>query len=323
MAAPKIFISSTCYDLRYIRENLKYFINNMGYESVLSEDGDVFYNPDEHTHDACLNEVKNCQIFVLIIGGRYGGKYLGKEKSITNKEYEEAIRLKLPVYTLVEKSVLNEHFVYQKNRNNPKAGTIVYPSVDDTKIFNFIDEVRKNESNNAIYPFSNFRDIEQYLKKQWAGMIYNFLTNHIETKKVSDLFEEIHNATEKIEIYTRQAALNTGDPKTTALIKIYELMVGSEMVQDLKTCWKIDITPYTIVKYKNLNEICNNQIEAFDGEDKNSITYGGPPYKCSNIRYDILSKAYDEIRGNILTILKESGFTEQSFLEDTTDLTQN
>lgn len=323
MAAPKIFISSTCYDLRYIRENLKYFVNNMGYESVLSEDGDIFYNPDEHTHDACLNEVKNCQIFVLIIGGRYGGRYLSGEKSITNKEYEEAIKLKLPVYALVEKSVLSEHFVYQKNRSNPKAGEIVYPSVDDIKIFEFIDEVRKNDTNNAIYPFSDFRDIEQYLKKQWAGMVYNFLANHIETRKVSDLFEEIHSATDKIEYYTRQVALNTGDTKTTTLIKAYEIMVGSEMVRDLKTCWGIDVTPYAIVRNRNLVEICNNQIETYEDEGNNSLTYGGPPYKCSNIRYGILLKAYDRTREKILEILKENGYTEHSFLENEDSTAKN
>jgi hypothetical protein len=39
MAAPKVFVSSTWYDLRYIRENLKYFISNLRYEPVLSEEG--------------------------------------------------------------------------------------------------------------------------------------------------------------------------------------------------------------------------------------------------------------------------------------------
>ena len=317
MAIPRIFISSTCYDLRYIRENMKYFISNMGYESILSEDGDVFYNPDKHTHDACLNEVKNCQIFVLIIGGRYGGKYLKEEKSITNKEYEEARNLKIPIFTLVERNVLSEHFVYQKNKSNPDADKIIYPSVDDIRIFEFIDQVRKNNYNNAIYPFTDFRDIEGYLKKQWAGMIYNFLTNHIETQKVSDLFEEIHRATDKIEYYTQQVALNTGGTQTVVLIKIYELMIGTEVVEDLKSCWKIDITPHTIVRNKNLDEICDHQINAQEEyEHENSITHGGPPYRCSIMRRNIMIRQYDALRADILKILAENGYSEQSFLEE-------
>ena len=38
MAVPRVFVSSTCYDLKYIRENLKYFIRSLGYEPVLSEE---------------------------------------------------------------------------------------------------------------------------------------------------------------------------------------------------------------------------------------------------------------------------------------------
>ncbi|MDP1845332.1 MAG: DUF4062 domain-containing protein, partial [Candidatus Moranbacteria bacterium] len=54
MPPPRVFVSSTCYDLKYIRENLRYFIERMGYEPVLSEEGDVFYDPAMHTHDSCL-----------------------------------------------------------------------------------------------------------------------------------------------------------------------------------------------------------------------------------------------------------------------------
>ncbi|MBU8878265.1 DUF4062 domain-containing protein [Bacillus sp. FJAT-29790] len=41
-----------------------------------------------------MDEVPNCQIFVLIIGGRYGGKFNGAQNSITNAEYKEAIKQK-------------------------------------------------------------------------------------------------------------------------------------------------------------------------------------------------------------------------------------
>ena len=319
MAVPKIFISSTCYDLKYIRENLKYFIANMGYESVLSEDGDVFYNPEEHTHDACLNEVKNCQIFVLIIGGRYGGKFKKGEKSITNKEYEEAVRLKLPVFTLVERNVLSEHHVYQKNKGMPNAGEIIYPSVDDIKIFEFIDEVRKSPYNNAIFPFADFRDIESYLKKQWAGMVYDFLTNQIETRKVSDLFEEIHTATDKIEYYTRQVALQTGDAKTAALIKIYEHMTGKNIVQTLKGLWGIDVTPYSIITHDGLDGICIGQIE-LTKESGDSIRGGGPPYRCSKKAYERLKVEYDRLRTGVLAILSDKNISVEDFLADAADI---
>ena len=312
MAVPRVFVSSTCYDLKYIRENIRYFINNMGFESILSEDGDVFYAPDQHTHDACLTEVQNCQMFVLIIGGRYGGSYKQEDKSITNKEYEEAIKNKIPVFALVEKNVWSDHFVYQKNRKNKNAESIIYPNADNVKIFDFIDEVRKSENNNAIYAFGDFKDIEQYLKKQWAGLLYNFLVNSIETKKVKDLFEEIHSATEKIEYYTKQVALNVGDVHTNILIKCYDIMLGSGVVQSLKGYWGIELSPQIVIGEESIDVLCNNNIK-IDSSEGDSITLSGPPYVCSKIRYESLKRQYKELSNTLLKLLSEEKISAEDF----------
>uniref|UniRef100_UPI0040481FE6 DUF4062 domain-containing protein n=1 Tax=Shewanella sp. TaxID=50422 RepID=UPI0040481FE6 len=204
MAIPRVFISSTCYDLKHIRENLKYFVKTIGYEPVLSDDGDVYYNVDAHTHDACLSEVATCQLFILIIGGRYGGEHNDKEGSITNNEYREAVKNKIPIFTLVESAVYSDHHTYLSNRkSNPDFyEKIAYTSIDNIKIFGFIDEVRKNSINNALVSFNNFADMESYLKKQWAGMMYDLLA---ERKRADDsritnrLIDDLKIATEKSE----------------------------------------------------------------------------------------------------------------------------
>ncbi len=41
MVKPRVFVSSTYYDLKYIRNSLKSFIGSFGYEAVLFEDGDI------------------------------------------------------------------------------------------------------------------------------------------------------------------------------------------------------------------------------------------------------------------------------------------
>ena len=202
MAIPRAFISSTCYDLKHIRENLKYFVKTIGYEPVLSDDGDVYYSVDAHTHDACLSEVATCQLFILIIGGRYGGEHKDKEGSITNNEYREAVKNKIPIFALVESAVYSDHQTYLSNKkSNPDFfEQITYPSIDNIKIFGFIDEVRKNGLNNALVAFNNFADMESYLKKQWAGMMYDLLA---ERKRSDDsritnrLIDDLKIATEK------------------------------------------------------------------------------------------------------------------------------
>lgn len=204
MAVPRVFVSSTCYDLKHIRENLKYFIKNLGYESVLSDDGDVYYDTESHTHDACLKEVETCQIFILIIGGRYGGEFNNSDKSITNHEYRVAVEKELPIFTLVESAVYGEHFTYAKNKkDNPEIyQKVKYPNSDSTKIFDFIDEVRKQKVNNGFSTFHNYLDIETYLKKQWAGMLYDLLYKRKkmnESKKTNKLLESLEVATSKSE----------------------------------------------------------------------------------------------------------------------------
>jgi hypothetical protein len=188
MATPRVFISSTCYDLKHIRESLKFFVSNIGYEPVLSEEGDVYYNTNSHTHEACLDEVSTCQIFILIIGGRFGGKYKELDKSITNMEYIQAIKQTIPIFTLVDSGVNSDYFTYIKNKHNLDiVNQISYPNIDNIKIFDFIENVKKQKTNNAFGEFSNFSDIENYLKKQWSGMMYSFLTENKQSKDIKSI----------------------------------------------------------------------------------------------------------------------------------------
>src|ERR1043165_785810 len=72
MAKLRVFVSSTYYDLKHIRRNLENFLDDMGYEPVLFESGDI---PFEHTleiDDSCYKEIENCHMQILIIGNRYG-----------------------------------------------------------------------------------------------------------------------------------------------------------------------------------------------------------------------------------------------------------
>lgn len=237
MAIPRVFVSSTCYDLKYIRENLKYFIRSLGYEPILSEEGAVFYDPTKHTHDSCLTEVPNCQLFVLIIGGRFGGEFKGKTSSITNEEYREAIRRKIPVFALVESAVYSDHQVFNTNRKNKSidSSKIIYPSIDKyaIKVFDFIDEVRLQAINNALVPFRDFTDIENYLKQQWAGMMFSFLLRDNESARVADTMAHLVEINEKVAFLSKQLLSAVGSKESNVLAKLYELMISRESTKAL------------------------------------------------------------------------------------------
>jgi predicted Zn-dependent protease with MMP-like domain len=255
MAIPRVFVASTCYDLKYIRGNLQYFIRSLGYEPVLSEAGDVYYDPAKHTHDSCISEVSTCQLFVLIIGGRFGGAYKQSEKSITNAEYEQALAYRVPVFTLVEQAVYAEHHVYLKNKDNTKIDpkTIVYPAVDSTKIFDFIDEVRKASFNNAIQPFQDIADIESYLRKQWAGLVFSFLARQAEEDRVADIVSHIARVSEKIEFLSQQILKSVGTEESKVVAALYDTMLGHESTRVLLGTGHKP-SPIHILKYETLDD---------------------------------------------------------------------
>jgi hypothetical protein len=321
MAIPRVFVSSTYYDLKYIRENLKYFVRTLGYEPALSEDGDVFFNPKKHTHDSCITEVPSCQLFVLIIGGRFGGKFKDSDKSITNIEYLEALKSKIPVFALVENSVYAEHHVYTENlkRSGQKtADAIKYPSVDNIRVFHFIDEVRKYAVNNAIVPFRDFVDIESYLKKQWAGMMFSFLTEVSEEARISDTLSVLTSMSERIELLSSQILDSVGSQKAIVTTKLYELMMDFECYRDLRFI-NIKASPKDILKaesYAKLGKKFGVEIrvdkDASDDESF-SVTSSGE-FGSERLKYN--EDAFLTMKGEMQRVLREHRIKLMDFLKD-------
>ncbi len=186
MAKPRVFISSTYYDLKYVRAALDEFVRNLGFEPVLFEKGDIPFQHDTLLEDACLNEVDIADIFVLLIGGRYGSlsvedveerstnpdSFFTKVRSITRKEYEKARSREIPLYIFVEDSVLSEYRTFQKNRTNKEVN---YAHVDDVRIFLLIEDIYGERLNNYVKGFSRTEEIISWLRDQWAGIFADFL----------------------------------------------------------------------------------------------------------------------------------------------------
>ena len=101
---PTVFISSTCYDLKQIRSDLKNVIeNDLGFEVLLSEYSSFPIDPSLGTVDNCLRVVQErADIFILIIGNRYGYQ-TDNGKSVTNLEYLRAKEKGIPIYAFMER----------------------------------------------------------------------------------------------------------------------------------------------------------------------------------------------------------------------------
>ena len=172
MARPRVFLSSTFYDLHQSREDLDRFIRGLGYDCIRHESGAIAYR-----------EVELCDIFVTIIGGKFGSE--SKEfsgHSITQNEIVRALEKGIQVYIFVERNTLTEYEMWKLNNGNE---TVKYRFADDIRIYSFIDRLYALPNNNPIVGFNSVSEISTYLLDQWAGLFQRFLGQQSRMQEVS------------------------------------------------------------------------------------------------------------------------------------------
>ena len=228
MAKPRVFISSTFYDLRQIRSELDKFIMNIGYEPVRNEEGDIPYGKDEELQKYCYREIENVDILVSIIGNKYGSPAViedkEKEYSVTQKEIKTAYERNKQVYIFIDKNVLTEYETYLLNKKN---SDINYKYVDNPNIYKFIEEVKSWSHNNNIKDFETADDITRYLKEQFAGLFKQYMDDRSKVEEFLDIRDIKETARTLHELVDYLKADNKGkDEEITRIIRIDHPLVG-------------------------------------------------------------------------------------------------
>ena len=164
---PRIYISSTIYDFLDLRSALKYWLEGLGYEVMLSEFNDFTKRLEENSYDACLQAIDGAQCFLLLVGARVGGLYdISQRLSITRIEYRRAYELlkagRMKLITFVRDELWNvredrkalEAFLIddhklRKELDDAQIQAIVQHKstfVNDAQaIFEFLNEITRNE----------------------------------------------------------------------------------------------------------------------------------------------------------------------------------
>ena len=263
MAKPRVFISSTYYDLKQTREDLASFLTNLGYEPVRNEEGNIPYGNDGTLDQYCYKEIQNIDIFVSIIGGRFGSHSQNGRWSISNEELRTAINNKKQVYIFIDASVAAEYETYLLN----KGGSTNYKYVDDIKIYEFIEEIKGLTSNNNIKEFSTSAQIQQYLKEQLAGLFQSFLDQQSRMKdyNLASKLESTANTLEKLVDYLREE--NKGNTEAVASL----LKSNHPLVHKLSTILKIDFG-FWIDDFNMLNNFLISMGWKFDTSQDDSLS---------------------------------------------------
>jgi len=325
MAIPKVFVSSTCYDLQEERAQVERFIASYGFHPILSEYSGVYYDVDAHTHESCVNEIVHCDLFILIISGRYGGEFKdGNGESITQAEYNKARELGIPIFTFVKADVLSaQHYFKENVRANSEefARKINYPAIqkqsDAFSIFSFIDAVHRASTNNGLETYQSFSDIEAHLKKQWAGMFFSFLQKRKEQDKVEEMtsvLAKLSGSSSKLEVLVSSLHnKELGEAETSKLLeKSKKYTDGVEFYSILlkvlnEASWEINNKEEReAFIVESTRDIPTTQISGDLAEYLNKIP---------EIRFMIQGDSKKTSKGNFIS------FTKQSSAEQVTDST--
>lgn len=157
--------------------------------------------------------------------------------------------------------------------------------------------------------------MQNYLKSQWAGLMYRFLTSESEAKRVGDILSSLRKSADNIEFLTRQVASSVvTDPIPEVAIELYDILSESNLNRQL-TFLGADPTPQKILQIPDLLgylEISNIIVERLGDGIFLRSTYLDLDFDQSG--YDDLKNEYLEAREELLNHLKEKGISKEEFL---------
>lgn len=215
MSRPRIFISSTYYDFKTIRDDLDRFVTSLGYEPVRHEMGHISYGREDKPELYAYREIEYCDVLISVIGGRYGSPASASEYSITQEELRKARENGKQVYIFVDRAVHAEYDFYRANKNVPN---IKFMHVTDVRIYTFLEEIYALPNGNPIFPFGTGNDIITILREQWAGLFQRLL--------IQDTVKAQTTVTQEL-----QRSLQTVDQLVKFLTE--EKTKGSQAIQEI------------------------------------------------------------------------------------------
>lgn len=241
MAKPRIFISSTFYDLRQVRADLNAMINDIGYDVIRNEDGSIPYGQAKKLEEYCYKEIEGIDILVAIIGGRFGANSNTEDYSITQMEIRTALEKNKQVYIFIEQNVANEYETYLLNKDNDQ---VRYRFVDDIRIFQFIEQIKSLPKNNTIFEFKTAQEISSYLKKQWAGLFQSFLqeSSRIKEYEIVKGLEATSRTLDQLVKYLTEERRGANSTITTILL--YNHPLFDELIDIFELKYRIILTTF-------------------------------------------------------------------------------
>jgi len=165
----KVFVSSTIWDLVDVHAELHEFLSRNGFQPVMSEYDDFVSDLSQAgTYEKCHQALIGCDIFLMIIGTRYGGQRDPKPEdiSILHQELRWAREQRMEFICFIRDGL--QHY-YKTWCDNGKRTDIDYGVVKGKNvcIFDMIDEINTSAPDGTALWRTTFKDSME-LKRRLA-----------------------------------------------------------------------------------------------------------------------------------------------------------
>ena len=183
-----VSVISTGHDLHDLRDEVSEKLIELNFHPLAFERPDFPVEPFVHSHDACLQALKNADIVILLIDKRAGGFYVGSSDiTITEEEYNASITNDKIVIPFVRKKAWEDRFAYQTFKKNHSTSETYTPSyVDNVELLDFIERVHKNPINNYIDFFSGPKEIKSQIVGRLKGLS-RYILERITEKQIASV----------------------------------------------------------------------------------------------------------------------------------------
>lgn len=205
----RIFLSSTCFDLKKERTILQKLLTQQGHIPILSDKSNIRYDPDKSTHDMCLHTVeRGTDYLIMVISSRFGGAifreafikhinvtklrdkskykqyFQNKKYSISQCEALKALELGIPCLIFVHKKISDKRNEYNNalKTGSKKKIAMFHKTPDLLAIFDFITFVNNLYTGNGTYEFSHMTQVKQIILESLSDHFRNLLTEQKQNK---------------------------------------------------------------------------------------------------------------------------------------------
>jgi len=230
-----VFISSTYVDLKEERKKVwealeKYDVIVKGMEEFGARSSDPL--------TTCLAEVAQADIYVGMLGMRFGSEDIKTQKSFTQLEYEKAVELGKDIY------------VYLLDEENSLVNPSLIQYDKQTKLNAFKSVLKEKHT---VDTFSNSQDLVSKLERKFNELLtiksQTLVTDeYINTKKTLELFFLAPKAYSGREVKFKIKFSDSAKPASKAICDLFQFEYGKTIVS------KIDVQ-MPIFDFKNFRSI--------------------------------------------------------------------